>query len=350
MDRYGVKGVRTLILFLAAFMKKGYGVSVVIDNLCQEYARMGIDVAVGCLETDGFFKDAKIVELEPNFDSVHAFASKLKCSVIVSHTTPFFELLPQLSEKYQVWSWEHGDPNPEFFIWDRQERQEIIRRKQCEVYSQLNGVIAISEFIKKEINHQQATVIYNCCDHIDQSESKKSTTTSPIRIGTLVRLGASETTYKGRPIRTQLYKKLSNLDAPLELHIMGRGTTQDKQALENMGIVVHLNSTDEERLEYLNNLDIFVSTSLWEGFNLPLVEAQASGTVGIAFDVGAHPETTPFITRGVDDMVSLIDHYCQNPGLLQRHSVLCERWVRERFRWEAVAVTSSNLFLNNQLT
>lgn len=334
-----------MILFLTAFMKKGYGVSVVIDSLCQEYARLGIDVAVGCLESDGFFKGAKIVELEPNFESVHALASKLKSAVIVSHTTPFFELLPQLATKYRVWCWEHGDPNPEFFIWDRQERQEIISRKQREIYNQLDGVVAISNFIRDEIKHHKAAVIYNGCDHIEKSKSNKTSPSSPIRVGTLVRLGAGETIYKGRPILTQLYKKLAGLDASLELHIMGRGTAQDKESLENMGIVVHLNSTDEERLEYLNKLDIFVSTSLWEGFNLPVVEAQACGTVGIAFDVGAHPETTPFITRGVDDMVSLIEYYCRNPELLRRHSEMCERWVRNRFRWEEAARLSSDLFL-----
>jgi glycosyltransferase involved in cell wall biosynthesis len=334
-----------MILFLAAYMKKGYGVSVVIDSLCQEYAKIGIDVTVGCLESDGFFKSAEIVELEPNFGSIDTFATKIKCSVIVSHTTPFFELLPHLAKKYPVWSWEHGDPNPEFFIWDRQERQAIIERKQREIYHQLTGVIAISEYIKKEIEQPQAAVIYNGCDHIDHSEREEKIVSAPIRIGTLVRLGAGETIYKGRPILTQLYNKLAKLDVPIELHIMGRGKEQDKKALESMGIVVHLNSTDEERLEYLKNLDIFVSTSLWEGFNLPLVEAQASGTVGIAFDVGAHPETTPFITRGVDDMVALISHYCDNPELLQKHSVQCERWVRNRFCWEITAQTSASLFL-----
>lgn len=333
-----------MILFLAAFMKKGYGVSVVIDSLCKEYSRLGVDVTVGCLETDGFFEGAEIVELKPDFESVNAFASKAGCKVIVSHTTPFFELLPQLSKNYRVWSWEHGDPDPEFFIWDRQERQAIINRKQLQVYKRLNGVIAISEFIKDEIKQHHAHVIYNGCDHIAKS-NEKSSDSSVIRVGTLVRLGAGETTYKGRPILSQLYNKLAGLDAPLELHIMGRGTLEDKKSLESQGIVVHLNSTDEERLEYLSNLDIFVSTSLWEGFNLPVVEAQASGTVGIAFDVGAHPETTPFITRGVDDMVSLIEHYCNNPELLNKHSEMCMRWVRDKFNWKTAAAASAKLLL-----
>lgn len=332
-----------MMLFLAAYMKKGFGVSVVIDALCQEYAKLGVDVTIGCLESDDFFQGTPIVELKPDVKSVKALASKIGASVIVAHTTPFFELLPQLAGQFRVWSWEHGDPDPEFFIWDRYERQEIIDRKQREVYRHLDGVIAISEFIRDEINYPKAAVVHNGCDHIKKTRSN-SAGSSKVRVGTLVRLGSGETTYKGRPILTQLYKKLRRLDTQVELHIMGRGSKKDKESLENMGIVVHLNASDEERLAYLNNLDIFVSTSLWEGFNLPVVEAQACGTVGIAFDIGAHPETTPFITRGIDDMASLIEHYCRHPELLRKHSEMCERWVRKRFRWDVAAQQSARLF------
>ena len=68
-------------------------------------------------------------------------------------------VLPKLAKNYRVWSWEHGDPDPEFFIWDRQERQAVINRKQLEVYHQLNGVIAMSEFIKDEIKQSQFNII-----------------------------------------------------------------------------------------------------------------------------------------------------------------------------------------------
>ncbi len=339
-----------MILFLTAYMKRGFGVSVVIDNLCRQYALMGVEVMVGCMESDDSFEHSKIVILEPDVKAVHSIASKYSCRVIVAHATPFFELLPALSANYEVWCWEHGDPNPEFFIWDRRERQNIIDNKQRQVYPSVDGVIAISEFVKAEIDFPSAVVIYNGCDHIEKDDRKLSAISGPVRVGTLVRLGPGETIYKGRPILTQLQKKLLDLDAPMELHIMGRGTEQDRESLEKMGVKVHLNATDEERLEYLKNLDIFITTSLWEGFNLPLVEAQASGTVSIAFDVGAHPETTPFVTRGLDDMVSLILHYCRNPELLRTQSMNCERWVRDRFSWRNTAEISSKLLLNARST
>jgi len=243
-----------------------------------------------------------------------------------------------------VWSWEHGDPNPEFFMGDRMERREIICRKQREVYQQLDGVVAISEFVREEIDYEPAQVIYNGCDHIEKRHKRMRGDSSAVRVGTLVRLGSGESVYKGRPILVQIFRALQNSGVPLELHVMGRGTRQDKELFEAMGVTVHLNASDEERLEYLEGLDIFISTSLWEGFNLPLVEAQASGTVGIAFDVGAHPETTPIVTRGLDEMVSLIRHYAQHPELLQRHASMCERWVRSRFSWGNAARLSLQAF------
>jgi len=36
--------------------------------------------------------------------------------------------------------------------------------------------------------------------------------------------------------------------------------------------------------------DLYVTCSLWEGFNLPAAEAQACGKKVIAFNIGSHPE------------------------------------------------------------
>ena len=43
------------------------------------------------------------------------------------------------------------------------------------------------------------------------------------------------------------------------------------------GLTVHLNAGDAARDRYLHELDVFVTCSRWEGFNLPLLEAQAQG-------------------------------------------------------------------------
>jgi len=47
---------------------------------------------------------------------------------------------------------------------------------------------------------------------------------------------------------------------------------------------------DEELQEFYSACDVYVSASLWEGFNLPLAEAQACGKPVVAFDLCSHPE------------------------------------------------------------
>jgi len=47
---------------------------------------------------------------------------------------------------------------------------------------------------------------------------------------------------------------------------------------------------DEELPFYYAACDIYATASLWEGFNLPVVEAQACGRPVVAFDIGSHRE------------------------------------------------------------
>ena len=47
---------------------------------------------------------------------------------------------------------------------------------------------------------------------------------------------------------------------------------------------------DEELPYYYAASNIYVTASLWEGFDLPIVEAQACAKPVVAFDIGPHKE------------------------------------------------------------
>ena len=47
---------------------------------------------------------------------------------------------------------------------------------------------------------------------------------------------------------------------------------------------------DKELPEYFAACNLYVTASLWEGFNLPAAEAQACGKKVVAFDICSHPE------------------------------------------------------------
>lgn len=323
------------VLFLTVFMQRGFGVAVVIDRLAAELSKHGIKVVVGCLEHDDTIPELEIVTLEPNPDSIAATAKRLGDPIIVAHATPFFEVLPTLADQYRCWAWEHGDPSPEFFASDRAARQSIIVDKVNHIYPHLERVIAISEFVRSEIAYPDATIINNGCDHMpDLGEKPPRPSSKQLSVGTLMRLGNGEALYKGKQIVLQLQRLFSVAGVDVEFRLMGRGSDEDARDYKEQGFKVHLNATDEDKATFLHELDVLVSPSLWEGCNLPLLEAQALGTAALAFDTGAHPETTPLVCRHLGDMVSLITQYSNQPELLAKHSALCYRFVRGRFSWQ----------------
>ena len=90
---------------------------------------------------------------------------------------------------------------------------------------------------------------------------------------------------------------------------------------------------------------MFVSCSLWEGFNLPLVEAQALGTVGIAFDSGAHPEVTPLVFSDTRQMLEFLLR-ARSSTALSKHSRIAYRHVRSLFSWNRTAGRFQELVLS----
>jgi glycosyltransferase involved in cell wall biosynthesis len=329
------------VLFLTYRMQLGYGVDVVVQQLSVELAKRGYRSTVACLEAEAGFEGVDVVRIRPTASAVRRLAEKLEPVAIVAHTSPFFELLPEVST-YPCWAWEHGDPTPSLFERDAAERQHIKSRKLDSCYGQLAGVIAISDFIRHDIGWPDAHVIYNGCDHAPSCAPKAEAEVlggagAALRVGTLMRLGPGEARYKGNDLFRRLVATARARGLPVQFFAMGRGTARDSAAFERDGIQTHLNAPADDKWRYLRELDVFISPSLWEGFNLPLVEAQALGTVGLALDTGAHPEVTPFVTSGVDECVTLLAAYARDRALLYRHSASSYRFVRQRFSWSEAA-------------
>lgn len=96
--------------------------------------------------------------------------------------------------------------------------------------------------------------------------------------------------------------------------------------------------SDEEAPLYYAACDIYVSATLWEGFNLPLVEAQACGRPVIAFDLGPHPEVVEHNLTGLlvppSDTVALTKAMVKllsDGELRQRMGTAAADFIRTRF-------------------
>ncbi len=326
------------VLFLAVLMERGYGVSVVVENVARALARLGVRVAVGCSRLGDGFDGLLVREVAAEAPAVARLAQELECGTVVALTSPFFELLPALAHRLPCWAWEWGDPTPAFFESDREERAEVIACKRRTVYPAVAGVLAGSEYLRSEIEWGDCPVVPAAADHAPDLGPKALDTwlrrrPGRLRVGTLMRLGYGEARYKGNRLFAELREACGAAGLACDFAATGRGTPADASELRAAGIDVALVPTENEKWAFLRGLDVFVTCSLWEGFNLPLAEAQALGTVGLAFDTGAHPEVTPFVMGSVADVVSQLRAYCRSAELLELHSWCSYRFVRGRFSW-----------------
>lgn len=320
---------------LAPRMSVGFGVAEVVAMHVRQLRQLGIACEVGCLERDNAYSDVRPRRVAADPDAIRFEAARTGARVIIAHGTPYFETLPALAGDFWTVAYEHGDPTPELFDRDAAERRRITDRKRAMVYPAVDSVAAISEFIRQDIDWPDAEVILHGTEHIEDRGPKPwlppRDASQPLRVGTLMRLGAGESRYKGHAELLELRARVAELHPDVSFEIMGRGAPEDATAFR--GFATHLNASSEERMDFLRCLDVFVTTSLWEGTNLPLLEAQALGTPGLAFDTGAHPEFTPFVFASVEAMAVQIDEYARHPDLLDSHGRMAYRFVRGGLSW-----------------
>jgi len=329
-------------LLLCSVMKRGFGVSIVAEELAKNMPQFGWDLYVGTIHADGNFASSNTFLMNPDAQEILKFCDDWNIDVVLAQTTPYFEVLPHLVGHIPVIVYEHGDPTPAFFAEDGEERESIRQNKIQNVYPHVNKVLASSYFLVHDIEWPAAQVVTLGCDHVPDLGLKPEVVVSsvgagPLKVGTLMRLGPGEAQYKGNAIFRELVEQLRQRNSDIEFYVMGRGTEADGQEWSNMGVRPILNAPDDEKAECLRGLDIFVSPSMWEGFNLPIVEAQALGTVGIGFDAGAHPETALHLASSLNDAISMIEHWNTHREHL---AIACERaykYVRTEFSWTATA-------------
>ncbi len=329
------------ILFAVLRMLPGWGVSVVLNALCRKLEGIGIRCVVACLETDHSFEGTEIRVVRPDVGNLRELVAEIAPMCVVAHSSPFFEYCAELADAVPCIAWEHGEPTSEFFSDSEERRCRTLGK--IAVYPRFLQVVAISEFIRTDIGFPDAVVIYNGCDHAPDLGPKPmgphlGGPESPLKVGTLMRLGTGEAQYKGNDHFIAMVDALRKEGINIAPFVAGRGEPADAKEFVERGISATLNLTDGEKWKYLRDLDVFISFSQWEGFNLPLVEAQALGTVGLAFDVGAHPETTPFVFTDVNAALTLIRRYIVDRPLLHGHSRLSYHFVRRNFRWSSTAV------------
>lgn len=185
--------------------------------------------------------------------------------------------------------------------------------KWTDKFSNINVFVsrAVAKYFieeKKVSKWEKARVIYNGVDvkkfFSDNKIQAKKLLNFPSNKPILIATGRLANS-KGYPQLIEAMKLLKESGRDFQLLILGEG--EKRQELENL--VRNRKLEDRVKLlgyignvpDYLKAGDVFMMSSLWEGFSLSLLEAMASGLVPIATSVGGNPEV---IENGVNGFLA----------------------------------------------
>lgn len=196
----------------------------------------------------------------------------------------------------------------------------------------LTHIIANSDETKRNIllhlnGFIDSTKVNTIYHGIDLSANKKQTNpeitnAKGIILGNTGRL----TNQKGQKFLIDIALKLKSLKVPFTLFIAGEGELKDSlQKLiqeNNLEKDVILLGFVSDIQTFMNSIDIFVLTSIWEGFGFVLVEAMLNSKPIVAFDITSNPE---IVTNGesgflvkypdIDEFASKIKYLAENEEL-----------------------------------
>lgn len=160
-----------------------------------------------------------------------------------------------------------------------------------------NRLVANSFYTKNLVSsllREKATVNYHGIDHLVCHEKEKaSKLREDLDVGDrklILSVGRFSTPYKGMGEMLKIFNLLHRHENSVLL-LVGRGSMFDL-GVENLpdNVKVLSNVSTEMMKNCFGACDVYCTCSKWEGFNLPLVAAQANGKPVIAYNVGAHSE------------------------------------------------------------
>lgn len=352
-------GTGKKILFLSPVYEIGFGVGLVIEKQIQGLVkRGGYEIYLGVPGVENRYPGSGGVYRNVGLDcaSTHALIKELRPDIVISHADPYHGHVAKFKQGHIIKiAYDHGEPPPDFFgFWDSI-NLKIKKHERQSAFKSFDFHISISEFIKKTSGVANSIVIYNGADHFPVNVDNPTINLrkdldlpdDAFIVAALSRMGEGEAHYKGFDVLALVKEEVETLrhSDTIKFVIMGKSYREDnpvKIMLEEQEIHVLENVEEDRKQAYLSQSNLFISPSLWEGFNLPLVEAQSFGIPSTCLSVAAHPEVCPFAFDTIDDIARFIVFLHENPSMLTLASTICRKFV-SKFTWDENLLELLNL-------
>lgn len=296
------------------------GIDRVVEQQALEYARKGNKVIVFALEATIKPKGFKLEVLGMpkslflqrlyrllfflDFISFSKAVKKLKdFDIVISHFYPMNLIVSRAKKKFGVKYiyHNHGIGYSELF-------SNPLERLYMKLFSYFNklslknvdSAFSVSKFLSNELKKEtgiESEVAYNKID----SRYKKGIDGAKIRKKLGIKNNEKLLLFVGRlsphkNIHTllKIFGIVNDKLPNTRLLVVGKPTFRryydELKINANDKVIFKEFIEDKELPYYYAACDLYVTASLWEGFNLPAAEAQACGKKVVAFAIGSHPE------------------------------------------------------------
>jgi glycosyltransferase involved in cell wall biosynthesis len=214
----------------------------------------------------------------------------------------------------------------------------------------VDHIIAISEFTKNElikilgINGEKIRVVYDGVDHVEYHPMYKENSKRKFNLSLSekhILVVASNEEYKRMDLVAKVFDEIKKQRTDIKLIKVGYGQLLQGEGIINPGWV-----KESEMPILFNAADVFLHTSEYEGFGLPVLEAMACGTPVVVSNRASIPE----IVGNCGEMIDLNSESCVQDfvhAILRNIDKGTDHQAVERsqlFQWEKTARETVNVY------
>jgi 1,2-diacylglycerol 3-alpha-glucosyltransferase len=364
------------IAIAAKSMVLGYGIDEVINILSKEILKIGYDVSVFATEVNFPPNDIRtnIKKLQPfrlsflnnywqkhfltDLRSVNIFLKALKkCDVLIT-CDPMHIIGAAAKVRYRKPVIMYFFGITPYNVLDSFERK-------MEVFRQIltwNSSFYLADYIMTNSNYtrnmlpknlrEKALVNYHGVEHLIGEENAAKNFRKQLEVEgkkLILSIGRFSTPYKGMKEIAKIFAELQRKRDDIELLLVGGGDLpKDLASLTSIKNVHILTNIPYNMLKLcFAACDIYCTASKWEGFNIPLVAAQANQKPVVAYKVGAHPEVivngeTGFLVDNWRDFIKRLELILDNDSLRVDMGEKAAKFAR-KFSWQKSISTLKSL-------
>ena len=211
-----------------------------------------------------------------------------------------------------------------------------------------DGAVSISHFLQQRLEKETGLISEVAYPKIDISQFHGGLDGLPVRnkynLGSslLVVYVGRISPHKGVHLLTGAFNLVRQEIPSAKLLIVGKhtfpGYSKKLKEMADASVIFAGYAADEEIPYYYAACDVYATATMWEGFNLPLAEAQACGKPVVAFNIGPHPEVvkdgeTGFLVppRDTSALAKAIVKLLKDDNLRQKIGNNACKVVKERF-------------------